>query len=809
MSAVGEAENVSVEAQDTTVRLEQTMKKLEVISPKERGFVREQPSSVSTVMAQQMEAGHINSLKGVSSMVPNFFMPDYGSKLTSAIYIRGIGSRINTPAVGLYVDGVPYIDKSSYDFNLDHIERVDVLRGPQGTLYGRNSMGGIVNVKTIDPFDSLTDDLVMKLGFASGDMHRNASLSYKNAFSKRFALSASAYYEGGSGFFKNDLTGKKADGLESGGGNVHAVWRLQHDWRLDAKMNYDYTDEYAYPYYYAGQQGGAEPYAELVGKISANRDGRYRRGMLNGSVNLQHKGKGWMMNAVTAYQFLKDRMYMDQDFIAKDIYTLEQRQRIHTLNEEITFRSTCEHAVWDWVMGVSAMHQQLHTDAPVTFYADGAAWLGSVINGYMPDVTKIPSLSKMGFTGMGVEFQNAPFSMVGVFDTPTTNVAFFHQSTFHITDRLSASLGLRLDYEHNSIDSYSNSMVEFDFTMNNPSPMMKVWLKQSKNITMEFDTHQDNYNVMPKLSLKYDLNHGGNVYFSLGKGMRSGGYNVQMISDLMQGFLREDMMDDIKKGVTGYLQNFVEMGMPPMVISSVAKTLDENMPKFELPNINGIAYKPEYTWSYELGTHQNFLTQGVLQADAAIFYMHTRNQQISRFAESGMGRVMVNAGKSENYGAELSMVYSPDYRFYLRGSYGYAHSKFTEWNMGSTGQGGSVDYSGNYVPYVPQHTVNVDASYTWDMRSGRCGRWLESVTLGADYTGAGKIYWTEANNMSQDFYSLLGARLALQLKGVALTFWGKNLTDARYNTFYFESVGRGFEQHGKPLQVGVDVKVTL
>ena len=73
-------------------------------------------------------------------------MPDYGSKLTSPVYIRGIGSRINSPSVGLYVDNVPFFEKAAFDFDFFDIERIEILRGLLGTLYGRNSMGGLINI---------------------------------------------------------------------------------------------------------------------------------------------------------------------------------------------------------------------------------------------------------------------------------------------------------------------------------------------------------------------------------------------------------------------------------------------------------------------------------------------------------------------------------------------------------------------------------------------------------------------------------------------------------------------------------------
>ena len=169
---------------------------------------------------------------------------------------------------------------------------------------------------------------------------------------------------------------------------------------------------------------------------------------------------------------------------------------------------------------------------------------------------------------------------------------------------------------------------------------------------------------------------------------------------------------------------------------------------------------------------------------------------------SGVGRITVNAGKSESYGAEISLTATPDRHWLLNGSYGYTHATFKEYDGGIGSNEQAIDYSGNHVPFVPMHTLNIGAAYTFFLN----GSWAESLTLGATCTGAGKIYWTEANDASQDFYSTLGARASLKAKALQIDLWGRNLTDTNYTTFHFESMDRGFSQKCKPLQVGVDVK---
>ena len=112
-----------------------------VASPKENIKLRKQPVSVTLFSGEGLDNLGVTSVKDLTGFVHNLYIPDYGSRLTSSVYIRGIGSRMNTPAVGMYVDNMPYIDKSAYDFTFLDIDRIDVLNGPQGTLYGRKAFG--------------------------------------------------------------------------------------------------------------------------------------------------------------------------------------------------------------------------------------------------------------------------------------------------------------------------------------------------------------------------------------------------------------------------------------------------------------------------------------------------------------------------------------------------------------------------------------------------------------------------------------------------------------------------------------------
>ena len=255
--------------------------------------------------------------------------------------------------------------------------------------------------------------------------------------------------------------------------------------------------------------------------------------------------------------------------------------------------------------------------------------------------------------------------------------------------------------------------------------------------------------------------------------------------------MRNGMQGQIKESLTEIFSHM--QGMPPSVIDKILANIPGAGPE---PDVAAATtFKPEYTWNYEVGAHLT-LFDNRLFADMAAFYMDTRNQQVAKFAESGLGRVTVNAGKSRSYGAEIALRAAITDAFSLNANYGYTYATFREYAVDK-----NTNYKGNYVPFVPKHTLNAGAQYIFRIAPRH---WLDRVQLNANYNAAGRIYWTD--NASQSFYGTLNGRVSLEKGNGAIAFWIRNALDKKYEAFYFESMGNGFMQKGRPMQLGIEVR---
>ena len=769
----------------------QDLDEVVVISqPKESFKLRQQPVSSSMFTNMEIEQLDVRDLRELSAYVPAFTMPNYGSRYTSSIYVRGIGSRVNSPAVGIYMDGMPIVSKSAFNVHSYQLDRVDVLRGPQGTLYGQNTEGGLVRMYSRNPMSYQGTDIELGMGSA---FYRNAELSHYSKLSDKVAFSLAAFYNGQNGFFKNQATGDRADEYNEAGGRFRLVFQPTDRWNINYIADYQYVKQNGFPYGILNESTGK---AE---DPSTNRQGNYRRNLFNTALDFTFRGNYFDFNSTTSYQFFKDYMLMDIDYLPTDFMHMEERQFQNAFTQEFALKGNRKGA-YHWTVGAFGSFQWLKTWAPVHFNEGITQPIANAIRNAMYNAMVNSMAARMAQGGMpmavavaqaeatieraGGVSMDVMMDVPGEFHTPTFNIGFFHESNIDITDRLRATLGLRYDYTHVKIhyDTYALMAMTANVMGTEATYQLTSYLNNRSH---------DNFDeLLPKVGLSYRLDdNGSNVYATWSKGYRAGGFNIQMFSDILQTELNANQQ------------------------SAMRGDYDVPHTETDYDNIrNTMAYKPETSWNYEFGTHLNLFGNRV-QLDLAGYYMQVRNQQLSVMAGTyGYGRMMVNAGKSYSCGVEASLRGNAiDNHLTWMLNYGYTHAVFKEYkdsvaDASSPSGYRLYDYKDKRVPYVPEHTFAAAVDYRFDI--SQTG--LRSITIGVNASGQGKVYWDEENTCSQNIYATLGAHADADFGFFKLSLWGRNLTDTNYNTFAVSSAATGtkyfFAQRGNPLQAGIDLK---
>ena len=705
------------------------------------------PVSSTLLNPRKINAAQIHSVKDLTAVVPNFFIPDYGSAMSSAIYIRGIGSRNSGQSMALYVDNVPYFERSTFDFDFYDIRQIEVLRGSQGTLYGRNAQGGVVNIYTLSPFNYQGT----KLSLSAGNFGLfNAQASHYRKLSEKVGISLSGYYNHTDGFFVNKFNGQSADDKTSAGGRAKLDWNFSPKFKAQYGVNFDFVDQSAFPYGLYNKTTG------ITDQPNFNDEGSYTRTMLTNSLLLQYITDKFVLSSTTSHQYFKDDMKMDNDFSAMSFFSLRQQQKQNALNEEINIKSTSKNN-YQWSFGATGFLQQLDLDAPFDMKSDGIKYI------LQPVFTKIATCGAPLMT-----ITDNVMTTPGTFNTKTYGGAIFHQSTINniIVNGLSATAGLRLDYEKVELDYNTGATLNVNMKAG-PSTIpyqLKTLLKD--NLSVPFTE------FLPKFALKYEWSNKQFVYANVSRGYKAGGYNVQMFADLVNNGLMNSQKPAPNKDI----------------VSSI------------------ISYKPEFSMNYEIGS-QCVSFNNHLKSSISLYYIDVTNMQLTQFVPNGLGRKISNGGQVASKGLELSLDAALGGGFSASANYGYAHAAFTSYtdSVKVSGVSKQVDYKGKFVPYAPQHTLNLSASYEKVFVNQEIDRLMATI----QYNGVGKIYWNEANDVAQNFYSTVNAKLAISKGGFGLELWAKNLFNTDYNAFYFYTAPSTLFQKGKPLQMGVTLKMEL
>lgn len=742
MVAAHPIEEIETEAADTTILVD----RVQVTAIKQGMVLRSEPIASTIVGRTQAERKQITTLKGLADVVPNLHIPDYGSRMTSSIYVRGLGARIDQPAIGLTIDNVPVMQKNAFDMELSDIERMEVLRGPQSTLYGRNTMGGVVNIYTLSPFRY--EGARLQMGYSTGNT-LSLRVSFYEQFSDKWATSVSAYRTSSDGFFKNCLTGADTDWEKNYGGRWKLLFRNNKGLRIENTLALAETEQGGYPYAFLGGRSAgvtnSDGYAVTPGQIAYNDSCRYERLTVSDGLTIQYETDRHSLTSITSYQYTDDDMRLDNDFTPLDYFTLQQTIEEHVITEDILFRSKGDRK-YHYLFGLYGFYRDQQLEAPVVFKPAGIdALIFAAANQASGGRVQMQALDKM--------------PLASKFDSPAYGFAAYHESSFSF-GRFEAKAGIRVEHERVSLDTHGSGTLKYALKAGAmPFPM------EQEPVVLETESSykQDFTEFLPKLSLIYRFDENRNLYASVSRGFKAGGYNTQIYSDILKEMLQTQAM-----GGTYEEQDIM-------------------------------SYKPEYSWNYELGGHFS-CAEGAIRGDFALFMIDCRDQQLTVLADaSSTGRMMTNAGRTRSLGGEVALLFKPWRSLDIDLAYGYTEATFRDYIDGEN------NYRGNYVPFAPRHTLT--AGLTWTIPTGV--KWLGDVVLHGGMKGVGKIYWNEENNAHQPFYTTFNASVRLEHKNYSLDFWGQNLTDKEADIFYFESIGNRFVQRGRPRMLGVTLRINI
>lgn len=577
--------------------------------------------AVTYIGKKAVETYDLVNLREASALAPNFYIPAYGSRMTSSIYVRGLGTRIDQPVVGLNIDNIPIINKDNFDFDLTDIDRIEILRGPQNILYGRNTMGGLVNIYTISPLNF--EGVRAKVSYGSR-YTRHLSAGVYRKLSSKLGMSLSGELSGTNGFFHNEYnhckTGKERLG------NI----RWKTSFRPTAKVVVENTAmltrarQDGYPYMNAATE-----------KIAYNDTCYYNRLSFIDGLTVKHSFKGITFSSIMSVQYLDDDMVLDQDFTPEDYFTLQQKRKEWAVTGDFVARGP-QTGKYSWLTGVFGFYRHTNMEAPVTFKETGIDRLiianRNMANPYYP-----------------IGWDDPTFTLGSDFTMPSGGLSVYHESSLRLGN-FTAILGLRFDWERTDLDfrSFCNTAYTvYDNTDPTVSPL-PAYRHEPVNIDETGHLSHDYTQLLPKISVSYNLpDRIGNIFVSATKGYKAGGYNTQMFSD----FLQQRIMK--------------EMGM---------------MQQYDVDQT--VSYRPETDWNFEVGAHLGLFDRS-LAIDLSGFWINVEDQQVTMFPEGSItGRIMTNAGRARSRGVELSATYDAPGGWFVKGAYGFTDARFIEFDNG-------------------------------------------------------------------------------------------------------------------------------
>lgn len=438
-----------------------------VTARKQSESIRDIPDSIQAFSATTIERAGVESVNDLTSLVSGFHIVEAQQPGVALINIRGIGQVRNGEApIAVVIDGVQQNSPNQITQELFDIEQIEFLKGPQGALYGRNALGGAINIVTRQPGDSLAGSV--EAGFAEGnDFTLKGFIS--TPFGDKAGLRIAAGYRNRDGQIDNSTLDRQVDYDETANVRASLVVRPTETFTIDLTGSYLDQDAGA-SYYRSGPVNASrEP---VVGNLLGN--GKRKLGDV--SAKLAFDLGGVSLQSVTAYSSVRSYLFEELDWEAADLLAATQTLDVDAISEEVRLSSSDPKARLRWVAGLYYLHTRQTLETTVFL---------------QPGLSGLP----------------APIAASSLLTRDRNNAyAAFGQLVYSLTDALELTAALRYD-----IDSRHQA------DLRPPTPTAPTDFKATFR------------SLQPKFSLAYKLAGGGLVYATAAKGFRSGGFNANAV----------------------------------------------------------------------------------------------------------------------------------------------------------------------------------------------------------------------------------------------------------------------------------------
>jgi iron complex outermembrane receptor protein len=494
-----------------------------VTAGKREEDIRKVTTSVSALSAKKIEGTRTWGLGGLAAIVPNYNYQELGVPFQQIQTIRGIQSFSENPAVATYIDDVNNLDILANGFALTDIERIEVLRGPQGTLFGRNAMGGVVNIITKKP-RNITEGFA-EIGFGNLGLQRH-SIGFKTPLVKnKLYFGINGLYQNQHGYLQNDTTGTgisnaaiqgtKVGGEENFYGNIYLKWLITDD--ITATLNFkSQVDKSNNTGFFVSQRDYDKAFAN-PSIINLTRIGSHERRITNTALTIKYAGDNVHFTSISARQSI-GVAFRDIDFPGyynsingNQVGGMLPPQEVYS--QEFRFNSPNQSSPLQYTAGIYGFIQQGFEPSTNTAYELTPA--ESAFFGF-PTGSYIISRNKSNNTGF----------------------AAYGELNYQVSSKLKITAGFRYDDERK--EAAFNGF--FDAALING-----VVVNYRKDTIA-----RANYAAWsPKLALSYAIQERTTTYLSYTRGFRAGGINTQRYpanSGISQTF-NPEYSDNIEWGI--------------------------------------------------------------------------------------------------------------------------------------------------------------------------------------------------------------------------------------------------------------------